>query len=222
MKKIIIAAIMMGMTGGAYAGDFGELAVKAEELKAAAAAEGGGVKTENIRFQAVESGKPGDRQAELLLGIEEMKEKIRKYGDDPVRAGIYHAELSLLYVELANLCFAGNDLPADAPSGRTRSITAEARLEEPPVYNHRLEARPMSRVCKLLKDRGADIGRTTSVRCTDRGNGIIELEASDSSVNKAKSISADPTGKTRVESRGADYVHSYRNSCELGYECSRD
>jgi len=34
MKKVLIAAVMLGMSGGAYAADFGDLAVKASEMKA--------------------------------------------------------------------------------------------------------------------------------------------------------------------------------------------
>ena len=34
MKRILIAAVMLGLTGGAYAADFGELGVTAAELKA--------------------------------------------------------------------------------------------------------------------------------------------------------------------------------------------
>ncbi|KKW19472.1 MAG: hypothetical protein UY62_C0075G0006, partial [Parcubacteria group bacterium GW2011_GWF2_50_9] len=41
MKRILIAAVMLGLAGGAYAADFGDLGgVKAAGLKALAAAEG--------------------------------------------------------------------------------------------------------------------------------------------------------------------------------------
>lgn len=39
--------------------------------------------------------------AKLLHDIEKTKGLIQKYGDDPTRAGIYKAELSLLYLKLA-------------------------------------------------------------------------------------------------------------------------
>lgn len=36
MKKVLMAAVMLGMTGGAYAAEFGDLAVRASDLKASA------------------------------------------------------------------------------------------------------------------------------------------------------------------------------------------
>lgn len=39
--------------------------------------------------------------AKLLHDIEKTRGNIQKYGDDPVRAGIYKAELGLLYLKLA-------------------------------------------------------------------------------------------------------------------------
>jgi hypothetical protein len=42
-----------------------------------------------------------EKRAQLLNDIEKVKEKIRKYGDDSTRHGIYNAELSLLQLELA-------------------------------------------------------------------------------------------------------------------------
>lgn len=102
MKKLIIAIVMMGAASGAYAADLEALAVSAADLKAAAPSEGITINMEKVRLPAVGTVAPGDRRTELLNAIERMKEKIRKYSGDPVRAGIYHAEISLLYVELAN------------------------------------------------------------------------------------------------------------------------
>ena len=33
MKKVLMSVVMMGLTGGAYAADFSDLAVKAADLK---------------------------------------------------------------------------------------------------------------------------------------------------------------------------------------------
>ncbi|MDO8804416.1 MAG: hypothetical protein Q7R35_08290 [Elusimicrobiota bacterium] len=103
MKKLIMAIVMMGATSGAYAVDFEALAVSAVDLQATSALEGIAINVEKIGFPAGKAGEAGDRQAELLNKIEKMKEKIQKYTGDPARAGIYHAELSLLYMELANV-----------------------------------------------------------------------------------------------------------------------
>jgi len=40
MKKVLMSVVMMGLTGGAYAADFSDLAVKAADLKALVAADG--------------------------------------------------------------------------------------------------------------------------------------------------------------------------------------
>lgn len=44
---------------------------------------------------------PGERRARLLLEIARTQEKLKKYEGDPLRSGIYSAEISLLYLELA-------------------------------------------------------------------------------------------------------------------------
>lgn len=45
----------------------------------------------------------GDRRAGILAEIETLKVKFQKYENDPLRSGICAAELSRLYLELANL-----------------------------------------------------------------------------------------------------------------------
>lgn len=58
--------------------------------------------------------------AELLYDIEKTKGNIQKYGDDPTRAGIYKAELSLLYLKLALEEVHGAGAPASPPTEAER------------------------------------------------------------------------------------------------------
>lgn len=101
--------------------------------------------------------------------------------------------------------------PSPAPQ-KAGTIQVESRISELPVYNAQTEALTISKVCKLLEGREADLGKTTSVRCIDRQNGVLELAASDSRSGKTRSILANASDKTVVEYRGFDYVHYYRNN----------
>ncbi|OIO04181.1 MAG: hypothetical protein AUJ51_02270 [Elusimicrobia bacterium CG1_02_56_21] len=56
MKKIMIAVVMLGLAGGAYAAEFDGLSVKAAELKAIAASEG--VRVYNNAVALPEAGMP--------------------------------------------------------------------------------------------------------------------------------------------------------------------
>ena len=80
------------------------------------------------------------------------------------------------------------------------------------LYNSQSEALTMATVCQILEKRKADLGKTTSVRCAARQNGIMEMTASDTKTNKTKSILFNMTDKTVIEYRGSDQVHYYMNN----------
>jgi hypothetical protein len=140
MMKILMAVVLMGLAGGAYAADFAELqSFKAREAAAAAGA-----------------------------------------------GAVPEAKAAITGVQAQNGDFT--------------------------LYNSQSEALPMSAVCRILETRKADLGKTTSVRCVARQNGLMELVASDTRTNKTKSILFNMTDKTVIEYRGPDQVHNYMNN----------
>ena len=75
----------------------------------------------------------GARRAKLLNDIEKTSGKIQKYGGDPTRAGIYKAELSLLYLKLALEDVDGAGAPASPPNAATTE--AERREKQARLSN---------------------------------------------------------------------------------------
>ncbi len=98
MKNLILAVMFAASPAAAYQEfDFGtpvvsDILAKTRALQASSSA---------FHKAVTEEAGHRDRRTKLLNAIEEMKEKIQKYGDDPTRAGIYNAKLGLLQFELA-------------------------------------------------------------------------------------------------------------------------
>ena len=72
------------------------------------------VKTRALKTPPAAPGAPDVQplRAKLLNDAETIKGKIRQYGDDPTRVGIYQAELSLVYMKLANTHASGSGFAA--------------------------------------------------------------------------------------------------------------
>lgn len=68
--------------------------------------------------------------AKLLHDIEKTRSSIRKYADDPTRAGIYKAELSLLYLKLALEDVRGAAPQEDRRENQARLASEIARMKE--------------------------------------------------------------------------------------------
>lgn len=131
MKNLLLLAMLASTPAAAqeFSSDIpavSDILVKTRAFQASASA--------SLKAAAMEAAHQ-DGRVELLNDIEKMKAKIQKYGDDPTRAGIYKAELSLLYLKLAFEDASGIGAPA-APS------------ETPAVDSERAE-----RQARLPKDR---------------------------------------------------------------------
>lgn len=69
------------------------------------------------KTRALQAASPASHaSAKLLHDIEKTKGLIQKYGDDPTRAGVYKAELSLLHLKLALEAVDGAGASAPLPS----------------------------------------------------------------------------------------------------------
>ena len=125
--------------------------------------------------------------------------------------GAYAAEVSdLQKLKAGEVAAAAGS--AAVPEAKAASTGVQAQNGDFTLYNSQSEALTMSTVCRILETRKADLGKTTSVRCVAKQNGVMELVASDSKTNKTKSILFNKTDKTVIEYRGSDQVHNYMNN----------
>ena len=94
MKKIIMAVVIMGIAGGVYAAEFGDLAVKAADLKAAAAAESCTIKPDfansGVAPVAPDTGKPGV-QIDQSTNLPHMDMGYFKKSSEDICYGAYYA-----------------------------------------------------------------------------------------------------------------------------------
>lgn len=82
---------------------------------------------------AMQGAENKERCAKLLDDVEKIKDKIQKRGDDSTLVGIYHADLSLIYMKLALElpCGAGApSAPQNAAAKEAECKAKQARLPE--------------------------------------------------------------------------------------------
>ena len=249
MNIKLITAVLLAMTGSAYAADFSDLqGLKASNLTTVESASAPMPVMEIAVVERVNAGlKPAvlkisayseKELAGKFLNAKELEDLTRQLSfisalpakDIPAELLGYLEGLSVaIQVQLPKGPVGRNIGPAMKaaralqskvvginPSKEADSKAAVAGVQAQngdfTLYNSQSEALTMATVCQILEKRKADLGKTTSVRCAAKQNGIMEMTASDSKTNKTKSILFNMTDKTVIEYRGSDQVHYYKNN----------
>ena len=249
MNIKLITAVLLAMTGSAYAADFSDLqGLKDSNLTTVESASAPMPVMEIAVVERVNAGlKPAvlkisayseKELAGKILSAKELEDLTRQLNfiaglpakDIPAELLGYLEGISIsLQVQLPKGPVGRNIGPAMKaaralqskvtginPSKEAHDKAAvagvQAQNEGYTLYNSQSEALTMATVCQILEKRKADLGKTSSVRCAAKQNGIMEMTAFDTKTNKTKSILFNKTDKTVIEYRGSDQVHYYMNN----------
>lgn len=121
MKNMLLVAMLAASPSVAQ-----EFAAETRAAEGEILAQARALRASSPALHAAAAADAKSERDQMLKDIETLKGKIEKYADDAARVGIYHAELSLLYMKLA----LGNVRGAGAPSPSASAVETEAERGE--------------------------------------------------------------------------------------------